>query len=304
MNELASTPCCGSCQHRVGDICRLRGGIPVVHKSLCLLYERQSVPPAVEPCPDAKPDASAIEPAQQQQPKIEDQNKTPDELAEADLRAIAVHEMGHFHLLLALNIPGTVEMQIDDNGTILGGCCFNEFAAPTFESACYGWAGIVAEHICGTVYRHGPQLMFPLNEDALTKWHHEAAYYLNVPGKFSDSDRRLIIGHRDTLEACQHTFRILSGKADEIKADARLLADRYRPGIAAKKLAADRADLASKQWLASGCKMSASARAKILEQHLAHLSADHPWRGRFEIVLACLRRGEEPSGELVAGLSP
>ncbi len=229
-------------------------------------------------------------------------NEILDELAEADLYAVAVHEMGHWHLAFALGIPATVVIKVTDDGKISGGLCISEFKAHDFESACFGWAGIMAEHMFGAVYRNRPQqLLFPLNEDYLPKWHHEAAYFLNVPGMFSDSDRHHIIKHRDTLETCKHTFRILARKADEIKADARLLANRYRPDIASKKFAATRADLSINQCLASGGKMSTSDRAKHLEQYLASLPANDSDLARLEPMLACLRRGEEPPVESVVG---
>ena len=99
-----------------------------------------------------------------------------DEQFESDLAAIAVHEAGHFEVSIALGIPATMRIDIDDAGNLRGGWCFQDFEGPPFENSCIAWAGIIAENLCGRIYRHSAHLLFPLNEEHLIRWHSEASF--------------------------------------------------------------------------------------------------------------------------------
>jgi len=70
------------------------------------------------------------------------------------LAAIAVHEAGHFEASIALGIPATMRIDIDDAGNLRGGWCFQDFEGPPFENSCIAWAGIIAENLSGLSPRH------------------------------------------------------------------------------------------------------------------------------------------------------
>jgi hypothetical protein len=170
--------------------------------------------------------------------------KTPEQLFEDDLVSTAIHEAGHFHMALFWDIPATLQINLDDAGNIIDGECRWGFVRPSFESATIGWGGIEAEYLLNRVWRHGPPLLFcPLTEKNIVKWHAEGTFFLN---RLSDTDRQLIIGHQASLESCQFTFRILSKRIKEVEADAKLLADRTRKEIAAKRAAVHEAD--AQKW--------------------------------------------------------
>ena len=236
---------------------------------------------------------------------MNDETKTLDPQFESDLAAIAVHEAGHFEASIALGIPATMRVDLDDAGNLRGGWCFQDFEGPPFENSCIAWAGIIAEYLCGRIYRHSAQLLFPLNEEHLIRWHSEASFFLNHAKGFSAEDRARIVGivsvaGGTTLETFQHTFRILKKRVREIEADAKLLADRTRKEITLKLAAIREFEEATKtasKWAINPPKMSTAARAEHLANFLDGLPADDPQRLKFEPMLDCLKRGIEPPTE-------
>lgn len=188
-----------------------------------------------------------------------------------------------------------MKIDVDDEARMRGGWCFRDFRGNRFEAACIGWAGIEAEHLLNHVDRLRTPLLFPLTETTIAKWHWEALYFLN---ELSDSDRQHIVGHPDTLETCQHAFRILSRKVREIGMDAKLLADRTRIERG-QKLAAlrefEELKTAAARWAVNPPKISCAERAMHLENYLRNMPADAPERLKFAPLLDCLRRGEEPN---------
>jgi hypothetical protein len=234
---------------------------------------------------------------------MNDETKTLDPQFESDLAAIAVHEAGHFEASIALGIPATMRIDLDDAGNLRGGWCFQDFEGPPFENSCIAWAGIIAENLCGRIYRHSAQLLFPLNEEHLIRWHSEASFFLNHAKGFSAEDRARIVGivsvaGGTTLETFQHTFRILKKRVREIEQDAKLLAARTRIEVAAKLAVArefEEANKTASKWAAQAHKLSTAARASILENFLSNFPADAPERTKFAPMLDCLKRGIEPT---------
>jgi hypothetical protein len=218
-------------------------------------------------------------------------------LFEADLESLAVHEISHMLVAFSQGIPATVKMQIADDGSLSGGFCERDFAGSKFESAVVGWAGVIGEHLLNRVSRHSTPLLYPLTEATIVKWHWEALFFLN---ELSDGDRRHVSGHLDTLESCQHCFRILSKRTAEIRQDARLLADKTRIEREAK-LAARREFEAAKKtasaWAVNPPRMSTSERAEHLSSFLDGLPANDLQRIKFAPLLDCLLRGIEPGAE-------
>jgi hypothetical protein len=218
-------------------------------------------------------------------------------LFEADLESLAIHEMSHFHVTISFGIPARVKMQVTDDGKLRSGFCEREFEGQKFEAACIGWAGVMGEHLLNRVHSQRTPLLFPLTEATIVKWYWEAMFFLN---ELSDGDRQHIVGHADTLETCQHTFRILSKKISEIKADAKLLAAHTRKEVAAKLAAIREFEEANKtaaEWAKNPPKMSTANRASILENFLSNLPADAPERAKYEPMLDCLKLGKEPPTE-------
>jgi hypothetical protein len=218
-------------------------------------------------------------------------------LFEADLESLAIHEMSHFHVTISFGIPARVKMQVTDDGKLRSGFCEREFEGQKFEAACIGWAGVMGEHLLNRVHSQRTPLLFPLTEATIVKWYWEAMFFLN---ELSDGDRQHIVGHADTLETCQHTFRILSKKISEIKADAKLLAAHTRKEVAAKLAAIREFDEATKtaaEWAKNPPKMSTAARAKILSDFLEGRPDNDPEKIRLAPLLDCLKRGQEPPTE-------
>jgi hypothetical protein len=228
---------------------------------------------------------------------MNDETKTPDQQFEADLESLTIHEMSHWHCAVALGIPATVKILVADDGTARSGFCVREFEGNKFEAALIGWSGIQGEHLLNRVHSQRTPLLFPLTETTIVKWYWEAMFFLH---ELSDGDRQHIVGHADTLETCQHTFRILSKKISEIETDAKLLAAHTRKEVAAKLAAIREFDEATKtaaEWAKNPPKMSTAARASILEIFLSNLPADDPQRIKFAPMLDCLKRGIEPPTE-------
>jgi hypothetical protein len=215
---------------------------------------------------------------------------------EADLDSLAVHEISHFHVAIFFGIPARVKMVIEDDGWLRSGFCEREFEGQKFEAACVGWAGVLGEHLLNRVHRCRTPLLFSsVTEANLSKFHWEVSFHFN---ELSDADRQHIVRHADTLESCQHTFRILSKKLREIEADAKLLADRTRIERAAKLAARQEFEEAKKQaaqWATTAPKMSIAGRAEHLANFLDGLPPDDPQRIQFAPMLASLRRGVVPA---------
>ena len=247
-------------------------------------------------------------------------DKTPDQQFEADLQAVCIHEAGHFEVCLAFGVPATMKVVIDDNGSIREGLCWQGFELPKYETSVFTWAGVVAEHLCKCIYRHSPQLLFPLDDEHLVRWHHEASFFLDrrlklkpEQGAFSEEDRAGIVGvlpGGTTLETCQAAYRILSKRISDLKDDARLLADKTRPERAAK-LAAVRAEKEMLKRFESEMRpvlingkpqipVSIAGRAVVLRQFIDSLPLNDPRRVRLAPALADFMRGVVPelNGEL------
>jgi hypothetical protein len=228
------------------------------------------------------------------------ESKTPEEQFEADLSAVATHESGHFEVSRVFNVAATMRIIIDDEGNIREGCCWQDFEATAFEKSCISFGGIVAEHLTGHIYRHGPKTVFPLDAHFLPRWHDEVIFHR---AELSDSDRAgiLSVGGEHTLEACQFCFRTLSRRLRELKEDAALLADKTRVERAAKLADVRERDAAKKlaaEWAANPPKLSTAYRATVLEDYLRNTPADAPERAKFKMMLDCLKRGQEPPAEL------
>jgi hypothetical protein len=148
---------------------------------------------------------------------------------EQDLRSISVHEAGHWVVsALGFGIPATMTIDIGEDDTLTGGWCPREFSGSKFETGCVGWAGVVAEHLLGTVWRYRTPLLFPLTEETLSQWHWEALFYLR---ELSASDYQHIVGYPHTDESLRHAVRILLRHRAKLEVAAALLAERTRRQI-------------------------------------------------------------------------
>jgi hypothetical protein len=223
-------------------------------------------------------------------------------LFEADLESLAIHEMSHFHVAISFGIPARVKMQVTDDGWLRSGFCEREFEGRKFEAACIGWAGVMGEHLLNRVHSQRTPLLFPLTEATIVKWYWEAMFFLN---ELSDGDRQHIVGHADTLETCQHAFRILTKRIHEIEADAKLLTAHTRKEVAAKLAAvheakelAQRLESELRPVLINGVPqipVSIAGRAKILSDYLEGRPDNDPEKIRLAPMLDSLRRGIEPN---------
>jgi hypothetical protein len=247
-------------------------------------------------------------------------DKTLDLQFEADLQAVAIHESGHFEACLALGVPATMKIEIDDAGNIREGLCWQGFELPKYETSVFSWAGVVAEHLSGCIYRFSPQILFPLDAERLFRWHGEASFFLDPRlrlkperGAFSEEDRAGIVGvlpGGTTLESCQAAYRILSKRISELKDDARLLADKTRIERNQKMAAAREAKELAKRLegelrpvIVDGqtkVPVSITGRARILAEFIQGLHPNDPRRIRLAPALESFKRGIVPelNGEL------
>src|ERR1039458_8948214 len=114
------------------------------------------------------------------------EEQSADQHFEADLKAVCIHEAGHFEMSIAAGVSAVIRVDVNADGNLTGGWCFHNFEAPKFETSCIGWGGEIACALCGCVYRHSPQHLFPLTEEYLDRFFEECTFYLGHGG-FRDS---------------------------------------------------------------------------------------------------------------------
>lgn len=236
-------------------------------------------------------------------------SETPDQF-EADLQAVCAHECGHFECNRAFGIPSVMQVVIDDDGSVREGWCLPDFSAPVkFEDSVVSWGGTVAEYLTGYIWRHGPpEPIFPLNEKFIERWHDWMMCNIK---KFSASDRHgILASHENTLESCQHCFRVLTRRLRELKEDAGLLADKTRierdqklAAVRAEKELLKRMEVDLRPVFINGqpkVPVSIGGRASVLAEFIERLHPNDPRRVRLAPALASFEHGVIPelNGEL------
>jgi hypothetical protein len=123
-------------------------------------------------------------------------------------RVFALHESGHLVIFHRFGVEADARLELTAEGDLLGAVTVGEQQRlTTFDRACVGWAGIMAEYLLGYVLR--PSREIPdLTVSSVREWGWAVRA---ASGLLSGEDRLLIALYRDSVKAAQFTFDALSG---------------------------------------------------------------------------------------------
>ncbi|HXR05439.1 MAG TPA: hypothetical protein VN836_12100 [Verrucomicrobiae bacterium] len=228
---------------------------------------------------------------------MNDETQMPDEQFTEDFR-VACHEHGHFFACLSFGISASpvVFIEAERYETNVAGACRLDFLADAtpFQKSVIGYAGFLAEHLCGVVPRRASN-PFPLRETTLREFW--SATETGFEAIFGLSDQRFIASYGNRWLAFKGAyFRIIKKRA-KIKRLARHTANEKL----AERIEFEKAKKAVEELAKNPPKtIPAAASARILADFIEGLHPNDPRRERLAPALASLRRGVVPelNGEL------
>jgi len=150
-----------------------------------------------------------------------------DNKSEGELISTTIHEAGHAVCATRFRIAAFPEitpggfsqiLQKTDPG-VTGLCHFDSGPITQFQSAVIAWCGPMSECLLGQPPFFLPQ--FKPSRALLRDWHSAA---MQQVGRFSDTDRRGILGYRDTWRSCKSAFQVVTRNKSRIVRLAKAIA--------------------------------------------------------------------------------